>query len=144
MLRIATINDVEAIMSLENECMPHPWVEADIRSLITDDKKTAVVDEEDGRLVGYVGASFVLDEAEIGNICVAPSCRRQGRASGLLKELFATLSSMGIETVFLEVEEGNSGAVSLYEKEGFEKYSSRKDYYGQGRNALLYKISMAK
>ncbi|MCR5528991.1 MAG: ribosomal protein S18-alanine N-acetyltransferase [Saccharofermentans sp.] len=139
MIRTAREEDVDNIVELEAECMPHPWVTDDIRSLVTDDKKYAIVAEEDGLIAGYVGASFVLDEAEIGNICVSSSYRRRGFASALLTELEKELKSSGVTVIFLEVESTNTGAIALYEREGFVMYNERKDYYGQGKDALLYR-----
>ena len=95
--------------------------------------------EEDGLIAGYVGASFVLDEAEIGNICVSSAYRRRGFASALLMKLEKELKSSGVTVIFLEVENTNKGAIALYEKQGFLKYNERKDYYGKGRDALLYR-----
>ena len=139
MIRLATEEDVDNIVALEAGCMPHPWVRDDIRSLITDDKKYAIVAEEDGLITGYVGASFVLDEAEIGNICVSSSYRRRGLAAKLLTALANELKSKGVSVIFLEVENTNKGAIALYEKQGFLKYNERKDYYGKGKDALLYR-----
>lgn len=139
MIRLATEEDVDNIVVLEAECMPHPWVRDDIRSLISDDKKMALVAEEDGDIAGYVGASFVLDEAEIGNICVSSSYRRRGLAAKLLTALENELKSKGVSVIFLEVENTNKGAIALYEKQGFLKYNERKDYYGKGKDALLYR-----
>ncbi len=139
MIRLATEEDVDNIVALEAECMPHPWVRDDIRSLITDDKKYAIVAEEDGLIAGYVGVSFVLDEAEIGNICVSSSYRRRGLAAKLLTALENELKSKGVSVIFLEVENTNKGAIALYEKQGFLKYNERKDYYGKGKDALLYR-----
>lgn len=143
MIRIAREEDVDNIVALEAECLPHPWVRDDIRSLITDDKKIAVAAEEDGLIAGYVGASFVLDEAEIGNICVSSAYRRRGIAAALLRELEKELRSQGVTVIFLEVENTNTGAIALYEREGFAMYNKRKDYYGQGKDALLYRKDIA-
>ena len=143
MIRIAREEDVDNIVALEAECMPHPWVRDDIRSLITDDKKIAVAAEEDGLIAGYVGASFVLDEAEIGNICVSSAYRRRGIAAALLRELEKELRSQGVSVIFLEVENTNTGAIALYEREGFAMYNKHNDYYGQGRDALLYRKDIA-
>ncbi|MDO5088590.1 MAG: GNAT family N-acetyltransferase, partial [Leptotrichiaceae bacterium] len=39
--------------------------------------------------------------------------------------------------IFLEVNENNAKAIRLYEKNGFEKISVRKNYYGSGNNAII-------
>ena len=139
MIRRGELKDRERIMALERSSMLHPWAEEDITALLKDDNKIALVFEDEGKIEGYVGCSYVLDEAEIGNICVAPQRRREGMAKALLQSLFDMLAGYGILTVFLEVESGNKGAVALYEKTGFERYNERRDYYGEGRNALLFR-----
>ena len=138
-IRIGEKNDIDAVMALEKECMPHPWSRDDIASLFDSDNKVALIAEEDGHIAGYVGASWVIDEAEIGNICVSPDYRRKGIAKALLNELIKTLKERGICVLFLEVESTNVSAIALYEQNAFEKYSERKDYYGAGKDALLYK-----
>ena len=138
-VRTAVPQDTESILALEQECMPHPWDIKDIAALTEDDKKIAIAAEEDGVLIGYVGASFIFDEAEIGNICVTSSRRRQGVAGVLFERLYKELQSKGVKTIFLEVERSNTGAIALYERQGFTMYNERKDYYGAGRDALLYR-----
>ena len=118
--------------------MKHPWGEDDIRSLVTSSGKFAIVAQADSSPIAYVGASYVLDECEIGNICTHPDFRRQGAAKALLEMLFTKCKSLGITKVFLEVSSVNYGAISLYEKLGFTKYNMRKDYYGKGDDALLF------
>ena len=137
MIREATLSDVHAIMALEAEDIAHPWEEDAIANLITSDTQVALV-HEDGEVLGYVGAVLIVGEAEIGNVCVSSKARRQGIAQKLLIELDEYLKAHDTYKVFLEVEEGNTPAISLYEKCGYVQYNSRKDYYGPNRNALLY------
>jgi ribosomal-protein-alanine N-acetyltransferase len=139
-IRTATAEDIEGIISLESECMPHPWSRQDIEALVTDERKFALIAEDDGRLAGYIGISYVLDEAEVGNICVSGSYRRRGIACSLINEIKELLYERGVIIIFLEVESDNSGAISLYEKCGFIRYSVRENYYGPGRDALLYRF----
>lgn len=131
---IATIEDVDTILELESLSLPHPWIRSDIEALIYDDNKMALIIGS----YGYVGVSWVLDEAEIGNICVHPDMRRHGFARALLTILISELQKRGIAQLFLEVDEENTGAISLYEKIGFECYSRRRGYYGK-TDALLYR-----
>lgn len=137
------IEKVHEITALEAVCLKHPWASDDVKNLLVDDNKVAVGAYATNRtLAGYVGASFVLDEAEIGNVCVLSKYRRRGIASMVLAKLFEKLKSNGVKTVFLEVEDGNEPAIALYEKIGFVRYSTRRGYYGEGRDALLYKIAL--
>ena len=137
-IRKAGINDVDGIMSVERTGISHPWDKASIEATVKDDNKVCVVECEGEKIVGYIYASFVLDEAEIGNICVLPELRGQGVGRKLMEELLNILRSVEVTRVFLEVESDNEGAIALYEKCGFVRYNERKDYYGKGRDALLY------
>ena len=76
------------------------------------------------------------DEAELLNLGVAPSARRQGVASALLRELRRNCAG----EIFLEVAEPNSAAIALYRKHGWEPVAVRKNYYNAGTtNAVVMK-----
>lgn len=137
-IRKAGINDVDGIMSVERTGISHPWDKASIEATVKDDNKVCVVACAGEKITGYIYASFVLDEAEIGNICVLPELRGQGVGRKLMEELLNILKSVEVTRIFLEVESDNEGAIALYEKCGFVRYNERKDYYGKGRDALLY------
>ena len=63
--------------------------------------------------------------------------RGRGFAKALMSYLLDDLKKSGIVKVFLEVEHDNAPAIALYEKSGFVRYGQRRDYYGQGRDAVL-------
>jgi len=73
----------------------------------------------------------------VGNIVVAPSKRNKGIGRDLIEAACEELKANGVTVLYLEVESGNAPAVHLYEKMGFAVYNTRKDYYGQGFDALL-------
>ena len=137
MIRRAEEGDIGGITELEHSALLHPWDIGDIERLVSSEGKNALVYEEDGAIVGYIGYSLVLDEAEIGNICVLDRYRRRGIASALLDAVGEDLRRRGAATVFLEVEDGNDPAKALYLKKGFEVISVRRDYYGAGRDAHI-------
>ena len=100
--------------------------------------KIAVVAEIDGIVASYIGASYILDECEIGNVCTHPDYRRQGAAEAVLRELISRCVALNIQSIFLEVSSTNDGAIALYKKLGFTQYNMRADYYGKGDDALLF------
>jgi ribosomal-protein-alanine N-acetyltransferase len=74
------------------------------------------------------------DEAELLNLAVVPEFRRRGVASELLR----TLRNEAKGTIFLEVAEPNSAAISLYEHHGWVSTGIRKGYYKNGMvNAIV-------
>lgn len=87
-------------------------------------------------VVGLVAGFLVLrqtatGEAEILNLAVHPSHRRQGIASTLLSS--ATLDRF--DEVYLEVRESNTAARALYAELGFVDAGVRPNYYGCPREA---------
>lgn len=136
-IRRVRTEDVNELMRLEEGSIEHPWTSEDLMKLATDQNKAGFVAEEDGNIIGYIGLSFILDEAEIGNLVVDKDFRRQGIGGSLIEEVKKFLKDQGIAKVFLEVAEDNESAKALYLKSGFNSFNIRKDYYGRGRNALL-------
>ena len=136
-VRSADLSDIRRIMDLEEGSIVHPWCSKDIESLITDQNKKCLVVDVDGEVVCYAGAETVLDECNIGNIVTAREHRGKGYATEILTILLNNLKNRGIVKVFLEVENDNTPAISLYEKFGFTRYGYRRDYYGQGKDAIL-------
>ena len=133
-IRFAAEDDVAFIKRLEDSSLHLPWPEDSIRELVTGGEgKVALICEDRG----YVGATYVCDEAEIGNIAVLEEYRGQGVGSALLARLQEELSVRGISRIFLEVEDSNTNAINLYKRFGFAQYNLRKDYYGKGHDAIL-------
>ena len=138
-IRQALIEEVDRIMEIEASGIRHPWSRELITSLITSDKKVALVAVDDNDIPqGYIGASYLFEEAEIGNICVMPEIRGQGLGQLLMEAVDSFMKEHQVEKIFLEVESDNTPAIKLYEKNNYAKYNARSDYYGQGLDALLY------
>ena len=143
-IRLGVPSDVEFIMSLEREALALPWPEESVNNLLAlsdggNSFAFAAVCPE----VGYIGVTGVLDEAEIGNLVVAPGWRGKGAGTALLTYVFDELKRRSVSVVFLEVESTNEPAMSLYLKSGFVEYGRRDDYYGAGRDAVLMKKELA-
>ncbi|CAN5771713.1 hypothetical protein BH20CHL3_BH20CHL3_08840 [soil metagenome] len=69
----------------------------------------------------------------IMNLAVAPSARRQGVATALLHGIEMVVPTGDI---VLMVEEWNTGAQTLYEREGYARDGVARDYYGRGRHGI--------
>ena len=70
-----------------------------------------------------------FDTADILNIGIDPSFKRQGHGTALLNQLIEELRKRDIGEIFLEVRAGNKSAIQFYKKQGFEEISIRKNYY---------------
>ena len=125
---------IPAIAALEREYFSLPWTEEQLSRYMERENSLFFAAFDGSKLVGYIGAAAVLDEMEIFNVAVAESHRRRGIGERLVCALLdAALEMGGIERVTLEVRAGNSGAIALYEKLGFEEVGRRKNYYEKPR-----------
>lgn len=121
---------LEKIEEIEKACFSMPWTIEQLKSQLKDSQHEfiAALDDE-GRVMGYVGMMYVLDEGYISNVAVAPEARRQGIGRDLIKELMARAAALDLAFVTLEVRCSNAAAIALYEKQGFVPVGKRKNYY---------------
>ena len=104
-----------------------------------DRAQNAAQDAQDcvGKIAGFVMTRIVLDELELDYIAVLPECRGKGIGIKLMHSLFEMASLHGVERIFLEVSEANSGARALYAHCGFVEVGRREKYYAGVEDALV-------
>lgn len=91
----------------------------------------------EGKMVGFLECSVVLDEAELYEIAIKKEYQGNGFSKLLMEYFLNFCAENGVETIFLEVNNINRKALSLYEKFGFKSYSVRKNYYGKNDAILM-------
>ena len=137
MIEIVRMNEshVAAVAELERLNFSTPWDENSVRSELTNKLALWLVALDGEQVVGYVGSQTVLQEADMMNIAVADSRRRQGIARKLVEELIRQLDAYQLT---LEVRQSNAAAISLYKSLGFSQVGLRKNYYQKPKeNALI-------
>ena len=137
MIEIVRMNEnhVAAVAELERLNFSTPWDENSVRSELTNKLALWLVALDGEQVVGYVGSQTVLQEADMMNIAVADSHRRQGIARKLVEELIRQLDAYQLT---LEVRQSNAAAISLYKSLGFSQVGLRKNYYQKPKeNALI-------
>ena len=130
-------SDIPEISAIERQCFSDPWTEQDFLSGMESQFFYGILFEEAGQVCAYACEMVVFEDAEVLNVAVAPSFRRQGLGEKLLLALEDFAKSKGAERLLLEVREGNSPARGLYEKQGFSAFGVRKNYYSDGENAIV-------
>ena len=80
------------------------------------------------QLAGYVIFTQLYDESELLRIAI-DKCYRGKGFGGRLLETYIKHISKNCEKAFLEVRDSNKIAKSLYEKYGYAKIATRKQYY---------------
>jgi len=136
MIEITRMNEshVCAVAELEKQNFSEPWSENSVRGELTNALALWLVALDGEEVVGYVGSQTVLGEADMMNIAVAHSHRRQGIARLLVEELIRQLDA---NMLTLEVRASNEGAIALYESLGFRQVGLRKNYYRKPKEDAL-------
>ncbi|MDY3234493.1 MAG: ribosomal protein S18-alanine N-acetyltransferase [Erysipelotrichaceae bacterium] len=139
MIRAAEDQDLDRIAELENVLFadsPWPWKEFE-HELHENPFAILLVDEEEGRVVGYLDYWILYEQAQAATIGVDPEYQNRGIGSALLSYAEKDAADQGCETFSLEVRVSNAPARHLYEKHGFIQVNIRKGYYENGEDAYL-------
>ncbi len=113
------------------------WSAAQLRGTMSLSGSWAQLVSSGDSTLGFSLCRRAGPEAELLLVGVVPSYRGQGIGSALLQAAFNAAGGIGIDTMFLEVRDGNQAAQQLYERAGFVAVGRRRDYY-RGRNAETF------
>ncbi|SMF78982.1 GNAT family N-acetyltransferase [Pseudobacteriovorax antillogorgiicola] len=117
----------------------HFWKSDEIlRSIAAGDKRLFFV-LVDSQAAGMIFFSIASLESELLFLFIRDNFRHQGLARRLMKEYFATLKTLKIDSLFLEVRESNTGAQALYQSLEYRLIGRRPRYYRDGESALVMK-----
>ena len=93
---------------------------------------------DDKEIRGFLECSIISPESELYEIAIEESSQGKGYSKVLMDYYFDFAKNRGCGTIFLEVNNINMKAISLYKKYGFCEYGIRKNYYGSN-DAILMK-----
>lgn len=128
-----TSDDARHLPALHAEDFFRPWSEDEFETLIEQDPVFGFAAWQVGNRqqhpAGFVLARSVAGEAEILTIVVARTFRRIGLGRDLMEAVLRELHAHRAETLFLEVDETNIAALTLYQRLGFREVARRKAYY---------------
>ena len=126
---LMTSEHVAQVAALEKACFSMPWSENSITAELSNPLSLWVVAVDGNTVAGYVGSQAVMGEADMMNLAVLPSYRRQGVGRYLVSELVAKLTDREVYSLTLEVRASNEAAVKLYDSLGFVQVGRRPNYY---------------
>lgn len=127
-IRPMTVDDVDAVMSIEINAYPFPWTEGIIRDCLRVGYSCWVMESLAG-IHAYAFLSIAAEECHVLNICVSPDRQRGGLGRQLMEYLIDVAIQHGARRCFLEVRPSNHGARRLYYGLGFKQIGRRKGYY---------------
>lgn len=132
MIRRMKPEDISSAAALEALCFSEPWSENAYRSAFRRDGIDYFfwIEEEDGAAIGIISLTRMGEDGEVGNVAVHPDRRRCGIARRLLQTaLEYGERKLHMEAFTLEVRDGNTAAICLYESEGFRTEGIRPGFY---------------
>jgi len=136
LIRIATLNDLADILSIEKKVFKHPWSKEQLSwELNSQPAAENYVMIARGNMIGYLFSHVVDDDVQILNIAIDIPFQHKGYGEQLLSyflDQFNTDSS-----IHLEVRKSNFPAINLYLKFGFHETGTRKGYYSDGEDAII-------
>ncbi|HEY3257624.1 MAG TPA: ribosomal protein S18-alanine N-acetyltransferase, partial [Gemmatimonadaceae bacterium] len=138
-------DDIAGVAAIERDSFGDPWSERSFQELLgTRSAIFLVATRADAKMIlGYIVAMVVAEQAEILNLAVAPSVRRQGLGGELLDAGIAAVSALGAREAFLEVRESNKSALGLYGSRGFAALARRSRYYRNPvEDALVLRLAV--
>ena len=80
-------------------------------------------------LYGFALSRQAADEAELLSIAIDPARRGLGFGRTLMQAHLGQAARRGVRSMFLEVEEANGAAITLYQRLGFAQVGRREGYY---------------
>lgn len=137
MIRIGELKDALDIYNVEILCFLNHYSIETIKSDLKNKNITFFLYEKNNKVVGYISIYHFLDEANLQKIAILENERRNGYARELIEYACNYLKEKDVSKIYLEVNEKNLIAIKVYEKLGFNKISTRKNYYGND-SAIIY------
>jgi [ribosomal protein S18]-alanine N-acetyltransferase len=140
MIRIATLDDLGSILSLEQTFGAEAFSRRSLRHFVMCGS-TLVIEHKDV-VIGY---SIVMKRkgsslARLYSITIDEQWRGRGYSKQLLSASEEAARSHGLNRMTLEVAESNSVAISLYQLAGYTQKSRIPSYYASGEACFkLYK-----
>ena len=137
--RSMQLTDLDRICELEKQCFAVPWSRESFENDLLGYGPTGLhlVGEYKGEIITYSNTWMIIDEANLGNIAVAPEFRSKGVGEAMLDFILARVVEQGMVHIYLEVRVTNEPAIRLYQKKGFRKIGVRKRYYRDNKEDAL-------
>ncbi len=130
---------LRSVLHIEAQVYPRPWtLGLFLSELNLHAARSYFVVRAQGRVVGYGGLMFSLEDAHITTLAVDPQWQRRKLGQRLLVVLAREAVRRGSKNLTLEVRVSNAAAQSLYRRFGLAPAGIRKGYYVEsGEDAIV-------
>jgi ribosomal protein S18 acetylase RimI-like enzyme len=144
MIRLATLDDLESICSIEKQFDAEAFNKSSLRRFILNDQ--TVVLHSDKIILGYATLLSRKNSKQARLYSIAIAEEYQGRRLGLV--LMSAVEDIAIDNghlaITLEVSWHNKRAIQLYTRMGYKEIDILDNYYKDGTSAIKMKKVIAK
>ncbi|MDR1887988.1 MAG: ribosomal protein S18-alanine N-acetyltransferase [Zoogloeaceae bacterium] len=130
--------DLAQVVALEAAVQDFPWRERNFTDSLAAGHHAWIL-RHGAACLGFSILMYVIDEAHLLNIAIAPGAQGQGLGARLLRHAMREAARDGMGKLFLEVRPSNLRALQIYRAFGFRQIGLRKAYYPatEGREDAL-------
>ncbi len=133
-----TRSHLRAVVAIDARVHPRPWSRRLWLAELDRSGRHYRCALDGRRVVGYVGAMFVVEDAHVLTLATHPDHHRRGIATRLMVDLVGEAIGRGAEALTLEVRAGNTAAQELYRRFGLAPVGWRRNYYApEGEDAIV-------
>ena len=143
LLRPMEIEDLTAVLKIEQLSKPTPWNEQSYRQELDNPNSHPTLLMADEKPVGYIVWWLIADEIQIQTIAVDPNWRGRRLGQLLLHQALQNGINQGAVLSTLDVRASNLVAQALYHKYRYQTVGQRKRYYRDGETAYLMTAEFA-
>lgn len=146
MIRDSVVDDVAALVDLENRCFEADRMSArSFKNFITKGRSPLILDEDNGVLRGYALVLLYSNTslARLYSIAVDPKLRGKGIGKKLLAEAESRALKHNATRMRLEVHQKNKKAKKLYTEMGYRVFAVHDDYYEDHASAVRMEKHLA-
>jgi ribosomal-protein-alanine N-acetyltransferase len=142
-IRSMTLDDIQAVHSIDELSFSMPWPERSYRYEIMENPTSRLWVAEihhaytSKSIVGMIVVWMILDEVHIATLAVHPDFRGRGIAKKLLVVSLREAIERDIQLATLEVRANNQAAQDLYKSFGFVESGRRLRYYRDNNEDAL-------
>jgi len=129
MIRRMTLEDLDAVMILENQLFSSPWTKESYRFELAENPFAYYVVLDQEGIKAYLGLWVHEDALQITTLGVDPTCQGRGYGKLLVQYTLDVAKEAKASAITLEVRVSNEKAIGLYTAFGFKKVAMRKQYY---------------
>ena len=147
MIRRATLNDLDALVRIEDSCFETDRLSRrNFRYLLKKGHAETLVEEEKGTVRGYAMLLFNdgISMARLYSLAVDPQYQRMGIAARLVEVSEVSARQNDCVSLRLEIRKDNSASIGLFKRLGYREFGLHADYYEDHMDAVRLEKSMVK